>query len=166
MNLVLSHFLNRKSAVTAIVAILLCFSLGISGVYGLPKVTLMPANGPQGTAVTINASGFTPNGKITVSLWNGTTTSSYTADVNGNLKETVTVPAVATGIYGLSFTDVSNGRITLVTFNVTQSNLPTTSLSPSPTLPEFPFFAFSLFALVAASAVGWIVFKKKGSWKI
>ena len=165
--MILRHFLNKRSAIVATIAVfLLSFSLAISCVYALPTVTLTPTSGPQGSTVMISGSGFTPNGQVSVGLWNGTTTSSYTADVNGNLNETVTVPSVATGIYGLNFTDVSNGRTTLVTFNVTQSNLPTNTPSPSSTIPEFPILAVGLVVLMAGSAIGWIAIKKKAYLKI
>jgi len=133
----------------------------MSGVHALAVVVVSPASGPQGTVVQIKGTGFTPNGEIKEYLWNGTATSTLTADANGNVSATATVPAVATGVYAINVTDVSSGASTVALFRVTQSSLPTTTTTPAPTVPEISPTVLVLAVLIFSSAAALLFLRKK-----
>ena len=141
-------------SLTALVLFVFTALMTMSNVAGFPVVSLNPTNGTQGTEVRITGIGFTPSGQINANLWNGTTATSFTADVNGNLNTTVTVPAVAIGVYIFRIVDVATNDTALASFIVAQSNLPT------PSVPEISSIALVLSTLIAGSAL-LVVARKK-----
>jgi hypothetical protein len=147
--------------------------LMMPGAYAAPTITLNPMSGPAGTTVHISGSGFTPNGQINSELWNGTSAYSFTADANGNLNTTTTVPNVEPGLYGFIVTDASSQGTTQTQFTVTQTSTsptPTTtsSTSPSstPTVPELqlPVVVLTLFLVISSLAIS--IIKRRKTVKV
>jgi len=101
-----------------------------------PTITLNPTSGPAGTVVQVTGSGYTPNGDIDATLWNGTSAYTFTADANGQLSTTETVPPVAPGLYQFIVTDSTTQSSTTTQFTVTQES--GASPTPTPSVPEFP----------------------------
>ena len=148
--------LDKKTlGVITLALLVFTVSVTLTEVNALLVVAVSPSSGTQGTVVQITGSGFTPNGQIKASLWNGKTTSTFKADVNGNLNTTVTVPAVAKGLYAINVTDASSGKQTSTSFIVTQSSLPT------PTTPEIPLPVFVLALLAVVSLTGALLALRK-----
>ena len=133
-----------------------------------PSITLNPTSGPPGTTVHVTGSGYTANGEIDTELWNGTSAYTFSADDNGNLDETVTVPPVDAGLYGFTITDATTQSTTQTQFTVTQgsaSPTPTTSSStspsPSPTVPEFTSSMVVLMMVIALSSTAFLMIRKR-----
>lgn len=131
------HLLNFKKTIfiVSFVLLVLCSSIP-SFAAAAPTITLNPTSGPPGTVVQVTGSGYTPNGEIEASLWNGTSAYTFTADSYGYLSTTETVPTVDPGLYQFVVTDTTTQSSTTTQFTVTQSSL--TSPTPTPSVPEFP----------------------------
>jgi hypothetical protein len=93
---------------------------------------LDPTEGPPGTEVTVTGSGWPPGDTIEV-RW-GTTLAETTADSNGNIQVSFTVPADATaGEHEIDIKDAEPGKGGIdvhLTFTVTDSSEPPPSLNP------------------------------------
>lgn len=89
------HTINLKKALflVALVLLALCISMPLFAV-AAPTLTLNPSSGLPGIIVQVTGSGYTPNGEIDANLWNGTSAYTFTADANGQLSTTETVPPV------------------------------------------------------------------------
>lgn len=167
-----SSVFNLKKALCLIALFLMVASVSnVMLVSAAPSLTLNPTSGPPGTVVTVTGSGFTPSGQINADLWNGTSAYTFTADENGNLNTTETVPPVDVGTYQFVVTDAATQSSTQTQFTVTQSSTsptPTTTPStsstptatssvsptPTPTVPELPILAVAaVMALLLLGAV-------------
>ena len=99
-------------------------------------ITLSPLNGPPGTAVTINGSGFTGNSTISLEYNDGTSVinlSTVTASGSGAFTATFTVPAAtpfSTGTHIIKATEADNPSRTA------QTNFYTPHIIPSPASGE------------------------------
>jgi hypothetical protein len=169
--MVLELFFSCKSNTRqrAIALAILFFGLLVAGsmtmleVNASLSVTLNPTSGPAGTTVYIYASGFTSNGAIHASLFNGSSAGDFQADANGNVNTTVVVPAVQTGLYQFIVTDESSGATTTTSFTVTSSTTtPTTTPAPTHAVPEFQssLVVLTLFTAVSIATI-FIVRKRK-----
>ena len=146
------HLKKALNIITLIVFLsLLTVSLTtMSRVDAAPTVKISLTSGPPGTKVQATGSGFTPNGQVVATL-NGKVVKQLgtaTADANGDLSVTVTVPNVAAGTYNLQVEDVTTGSTAAITFTVTSSS---SSPSPTPTIPEFPSLLVILTVFIAVS---------------
>jgi len=155
-------------ALTIFVGLLILGLVAMPGAKAAPSITVNPTGGPPGTVVQVYGTGYTPNGQIQTELWNGTSAYTFTADANGVLNTTVTVPPVEPGLYGFTITDVASQGTTQTQFTVTQGSASptptspssaTSSPSPTATVPEFPsLIALTLFIAVS---VGTFLFVRK-----
>jgi len=131
------------------------------------SVTLKPTSGPPGTVVQITCSGYTPNGQVQASI-NGTVLGTKTANSNGDLSFSVTVPNYPAGTYTMISEDLTTGAQTTVQFTITStaaSPTPTaTTASPTPTVPEFPPLAIAIAAMLL-TAGAFLTAKKRGTSK-
>ena len=137
----------------------------IPGANAALSVTLKPTSGPPGTVVQITCSGYTPNGQVQASI-NGTVLGTKTANSNGDLSFSVTVPNYPAGTYTMISEDLTTGAQTTVQFTITStaaSPTPTaTTASPTPTVPEFPPLAIAIVA-VLLTAGAFLAARKRGT---
>ncbi len=171
-------FLGKSDKAYAAIALAVFFfgllvigSVAMPRANAAPSITLSPTSGPPGTTVHVYGSGFTANGEINSELWNGTSAYNFSADGNGNLNTTVTVPTVEAGLYGFTITDQSTGSSTQTQCTVTQSSTaptptPTASTSashsPAPTAtPEFPPLLAVVAVFTAGSAAAFLIVRKR-----
>ena len=176
MVLKLVFFCNSNRARSVIILAIFAFGLLVVGSMIMPRanaalsVTLNPTSGPPGTTVHIYASGFTPNGQIPTKLWNGTSAYTFTADANGVVNTTVTVPNVTPGLYGFTVTDASTSSTTQTQFTVTSSSTTptptstssaTASPSPSSTIPEFQSLLLVLALFIVVSVAATVMIRKR-----
>jgi hypothetical protein len=176
--MVLKMFFSSKSNKARIVMPLAIFVFGLlivgsmtlPGAKAAPTITLNPTSGPSGTTVHVTGSGYTANGEIDTELWNGTSAYTFTADANGNLDTTVTVPPVEAGLYGFTVTDVATQSTTQTQFTVTQSSTSptptatsssTTAPSPTPSIPEFQSLLIVLTLFIAVSVAAVLMVKER-----
>ena len=128
----------------------------IPGANAALSVTLKPTSGPPGTVVQITCSGYTPNGQVQASI-NGTVLGTKTANSNGDLSFSVTVPNYPAGTYTMISEDLTTGAQTTVQFTITS-----TAASPTPTVPEFPPLAIAIVA-VLLTAGAFLAARKRGT---
>ena len=90
--------LSLTSLSVLVVSALVLGLIIIPNVSAALSVTLNPTSGPPGTVVQITCSGYTPNGQVQATI-NGTVLGTKTADSNGDLNFSVTVPDFPDGTY-------------------------------------------------------------------
>ena len=88
--------------------------------------TVSPTNGPVGTAITVNGSGFKGNANVTIT-YNGATAGTTTANGLGNISTTFNIPPASTGSHSLVITDQTNSQS--FTFSVTPTANPISPVS-------------------------------------
>lgn len=95
-----------------------------------PKFTLTPAKGAVGSTVLINGTGYSPGEPATFLVGNNMFAQALTADANGKIGGSTTVPDLAAGTYHIISYD-SSSMTTTATFVVTGGG--DVTASPAPT---------------------------------
>jgi hypothetical protein len=103
---------RRTSAVMLVLMLLLAGLLPVNQAVAQdpnPTVQLTPNSGPPGTLVTVTGSGWRAGATINIS-WENTLLTQTTADANGNIHASFTVPEDATAsVYRVEFQDAELG---------------------------------------------------------
>jgi hypothetical protein len=89
-----------------------------------PEVMLSTADGPRGTAITVNGFGFAPNEVVTVNFGDGLATSTVHANADGVITNlNVSVPGVAkVGSTSITFAGARSATHVAQAFTVTSTN--------------------------------------------
>lgn len=99
---------------------------------GAGSISLSPASGTVGTAVTVTGSGFPANTAVSIKLNNAavsTNPSTVTTTSTGSFSATITIPSLALGSHTVSVT--VGTKTASATFNVTQTQGASITISPT-----------------------------------
>jgi Bacterial Ig domain len=111
---------TRRGALTALLAVatvlVSIFAAGSAGAYPpgtAPTLSLSSSTVGPGGSVTSSGNNFVPGSSVTVTLDNGTTLATLTADANGAFSASITIPAgTAAGDHTLTATDATGESAT------------------------------------------------------
>src|SRR5919202_3119096 len=109
---------------------------------GPAALTFDPAQAAPGASITVTGTGFKPGETVTLSF-NGPTVGTETADTNGKVTFTFTVPAtLAPGQYGVTATGQTSGFVVNSTYTLVAGATPVatavTTMTPTPTAVPAP----------------------------
>ena len=109
---------------------------------GAAALTFDPAQAAPGASITVTGTGFKPGETVTLSF-NGPTVGTETADTNGKVTFTFTVPAtLAPGQYGVTATGQTSGSVVNATYTLVAGATPVatavTTMTPTPTAVAAP----------------------------
>ena len=111
---------------------------------GAAALTFDPAQAAPGASVTVTGTGFRPGETVTLSF-NGPTVGTETADTNGKVVFTFTVPAtLGPGQYGVTATGQTSNSVVNATYTLVASATPvatavaTTTPTPAPATQAAP----------------------------
>ncbi len=86
---------------------------------GGATLTFNPTEAPPGTSLTVTGAGFKPGESVTLSF-NGPNVGTATADTNGNVTWTFTIPStLGAGQYGVTATAATSGQVVNATYTLT-----------------------------------------------
>jgi hypothetical protein len=120
----------RNLGILVLVLVILCSLVTMvvtqAGAVASPSIVLAPTQGPIGSLVTIDTTGFTPNAPLSVTFGGIAMPVTVWTDSGGSATFTITVPPVAPGAYLVAVTD--GVLVSYATFTVVA---PTLTVSPS-----------------------------------
>jgi hypothetical protein len=108
---------------------------------GGAALSFNPTQAAPGTSLTVTGSGFQP-GETVQLTFNGATVGTSTADTNGGVSFTLTVPTLSAGQYGVTATGQTSGVVVNSTYTIIAGPTPVATAAatpaPSPTAGPVP----------------------------
>jgi hypothetical protein len=98
---------------------------------GGATLAFSPEQAAPGTTLTVTGMGFQAGESVDLSF-NGPTVATATADTNGQVTWTFTVPTLGAGQYGVTATGQTSGQVVNTTFTVVAGATPVATTAPAP----------------------------------